>query len=146
MKLPNRPASHITEAQSWRLLQSLAPTNWIVREVSERDYGIDAYIEFVSTNGDVTGELFCAQLKAVQQLTWHQSERKNLTSRSPSIKTSTAAYWHQLPTPVFLFVADLAEENIYFSLVQDYIRKNFNCLKDQRSITFPLSNLRDIKI
>ena len=145
MKLPNRPAGHITEAQSWRLLQSLAPTNWIVREVSERDYGIDAYIEFVSTNGDVTGELFFAQLKAVQQLTWRQSETDALASSSPSVKTSAAAYWNQLPTPVFLFVADLAEENIYFLLVQDYIRRNFDSLDNQGTITFPLSSLRDLK-
>ena len=36
------------ESESWRLLQTLAPHEWIVRELTERDYGIDCYIELVS--------------------------------------------------------------------------------------------------
>jgi hypothetical protein len=64
MKFPERSDTHIIEAESWRLLQSLAPREWIVREVSERDYGIDAYIELVSKGGQVTGSLCPPSSKA----------------------------------------------------------------------------------
>ena len=68
MKLPRRPKSHIAETDSWRLLQEVAPREWIVREVSERDYGIDCYIELASKNGNITGKLISVQLKAVNRI------------------------------------------------------------------------------
>ena len=71
MKYPKRPESHVIEADSWRLLQKLAPKNWIVREVSERDYGIDAYIELVSKDGSNTGKLMSVQLKGVRKINPH---------------------------------------------------------------------------
>lgn len=43
------------ETKSWRLLQDLAPESWILRESSERDYGIDAYIELVSPESEISG-------------------------------------------------------------------------------------------
>jgi Domain of unknown function (DUF4365) len=70
MKLPKRPDTHVTEAESWRLFQAIAPNEWIVREVSERDYGIDAYIELASKDGLVTGDLLSVQLKGA---TWRQT-------------------------------------------------------------------------
>ncbi len=68
MKFPKRSETHKIEAASWRLLQELAPDEWIVREVSERDYGIDAYIEVATSTGDVTGNLVSIQLKGVDEL------------------------------------------------------------------------------
>jgi hypothetical protein len=108
LSFPKRTNTHVTEAGSWRLLQSLAPEEWIVREVSEWDYGTDAYIELVEATGEITGHLLSGQLKGVQSIEWQPSEDGGRIARSPSVKTSTAAYWLGLPIPVFLFVADLA--------------------------------------
>lgn len=105
MKLPSRPATHLTEAASWRLLQSLAPETWIVREVTERDYGIDAYIEMTSADGEITGDLISVQLKGTAALEWKAAKKEisakpkavrvlddgDHTARSPSIATSTAS-------------------------------------------------------
>ena len=33
-----RTATHLAETEAWRILQELAPREWIVRDVSERDY------------------------------------------------------------------------------------------------------------
>jgi hypothetical protein len=38
MEFPRRTKAHITETAPWKLLQELAPRQWIGREVSERDY------------------------------------------------------------------------------------------------------------
>jgi hypothetical protein len=136
MKLlfPKRTNTHVTEAGSWRLLQSLAPQEWIVREVSERDYGIDAYIELV----EITGHLLSGQLKGVRSIEWQPSEDGGRIARSPSVKTSTAAYWLGLPIPVFLFVADLSAQNIFFVPVKEALRRDYDKLASQETISFAL--------
>jgi Domain of unknown function (DUF4365) len=46
------------------------PKEWIIRQVTERDYGVDCYIELPNTKGEVTGELLSVQLKGVSTLDW----------------------------------------------------------------------------
>ncbi len=145
MKYPERPDTHVTEAESWRLLQSIAPKHWIVREVSERDYGIDAYIELVSAGGQITGQLISVQLKGVKTIDWKPSDEGFRLARSPSIKTTTAAYWLGLPVPVFLFVADLSARNIYFVAAQEAIRAQFDNFDSQDTISFKLADRLDLK-
>jgi len=138
MKFPKRSEEHKIEAASWRLLQELAPDEWIVREVSERDYGIDAYIEVTTPAGDVTGNLISIQVKGVDKLDWKETESGVKTARSPSIKTTTASYWLYLPVPVFLFVAELSSRKIYYVSVKESIRSQFENLSKQDSLTFKL--------
>lgn len=140
MKFPKRSDTHKIESASWRLLQELAPDEWIVREASERDYGIDAYIEIATTSGDVTGNLVSIQLKGVKELDWKEGESGIQAARSPSIKTTTASYWLNLPVPVFLFVAELSTRKIYYVSVEEGIRSQFENLSGQDSITFKLMN------
>ena len=138
MRFPERSDTHVTEDESWRLFQSLAPKQWIVREATGRDYGIDAYIELVSDDGRVTGELMSAQLKGVQGLSWTAEE-----VRSPSVKTTTAGYWLNFPVPVFLFVADLTTKNIHYVAAKEEIRTQFYKLNDQGTISFKLTKSHD---
>jgi len=70
MKFTIRSETHEIESESWTLLRSKAPTNWIVREVSERDYGVDFYVEMANTNREITGEIFAGQLKGTRHLKW----------------------------------------------------------------------------
>lgn len=145
MKFPKRSDTHKIEASSWKLLQELAPDEWIVREVSERDYGIDAYIEIVTAAGDVTGNLISIQLKGVEKLDWKAGERGTKSARSPSIKTTTASYWLNLPVPVFLFVAELSSRKIFYVSVEEDIRSQFENLSKQDSITFKLMDELNIE-
>ncbi|TAU52533.1 DUF4365 domain-containing protein [Rhizobium leguminosarum] len=149
MKLPTRPATHLTEAASWRLLQSLAPETWIVREVTERDYGIDAYIEITSDAGEITGDLISVQLKGTESVDWTAPKKRpaktkkemgdlDHTARSPQIATSTANYWERLPVPVFLFVADISAGDVYFASVEPVIRRNYDKLESQDTLSFSL--------
>ena len=137
MKLPKRPRAHLTEAEAWKILQTCAPSTWIVREVTERDYGIDAYVEISDREGNVTGDLISIQLKGTASITW-RGEKGNRIATSPSIATSTANYWERLPVPVFLFVADVQARDIWFAPVEPTIRRNYGKLSDQETITFGL--------
>jgi len=145
MRFPKRPDTHVTETESWRLLQTIAPEHWIVREVSERDYGIDAYIELVSAGDQITGQLISVQLKGTQKINWKPTAKNFQVATSPSIKTTTAAYLLGLQVPVFLFVADLSANNIYFVGVQEAIRPQFEKLDSQDTISFKISDKFDLK-
>ena len=61
MQLPNRPIQHIVESVSFRIFSASVPDVWLVREVTERDYGIDCYLELVAPTGDLTGDLVDAR-------------------------------------------------------------------------------------
>jgi Domain of unknown function (DUF4365) len=138
MKYPKRSETHQIETASWRLLQELAPAEWIIREVSERDYGIDAYIELATSEGEVTGRLVSVQLKGVEKLTWTATGGTSKEARSPQIKVSTANYWFSLPVPVFLFSADLSARKIHYVSVEEGIRQQYAKLSTQDTITFKL--------
>lgn len=143
MKFPVRSESHKIESASWRLLQEVAPDNWIIREVSERDYGIDAYVEMCKENGEVTGDLISLQLKGVKRLKWDKKKDKDwYVSKSPYIKPSTLAYWFNLPVPVFLLVADISERKIYFSAVKNEMRSSFD--KIDKNMRFGL--IKDFEV
>lgn len=137
MKFPQRIDKHQTEAASWRLLHLLAPEQWIVRELTERDYGIDSYIEITSDSGHVTGNLISVQLKGTESLAW-KVEGSLKKARSPQIKTTTANYWFNLPVPVFLFVAEISTGKIFYVSVESELRKNFDLLSKQDTVTFTL--------
>lgn len=109
-----------------------------MREVSERDYGVDAYIEIATSAGDVTGNLVSIQLKGTDKIELKDNEGGGKIARSPPIKTTTANYWLNLPVPVFLFVADLSCEKIYYASVEEGIRNQFEKLSKQQTITFKL--------
>jgi len=145
MRFPTRSGTHVTETKSWRLLLTLAPEQWIVREVSERDYGIDAYIELVSKGDQITGELISLQLKGEGAIDWKSSKGASRIATSPSVKTTTAAYWFRIPVPVFLFVADLAADNIYFVNVKEQIRAEFEKLDKQDTMSFKLVDKLDLR-
>ena len=72
MKYPKRSLNHIKETASWKIFNSKVPNEWIIRNVTERDYGIDSYVEIVSPNGDVRGDLCSIQLKSSKSINWKQ--------------------------------------------------------------------------
>src|ERR1035441_4782125 len=64
MRLPKRSDQHIAESQSMTILRSHMPQNWIIRETTERDYGVDLYVELVGPKNLLSGNLVALQLKA----------------------------------------------------------------------------------
>ena len=70
MKFPKRVPQHISETASFKLFASKIRDNWIIREVTERDYGIDCYLELVTDENELSGELALIQLKSRQSVPW----------------------------------------------------------------------------
>lgn len=121
MKLPERVDRHITETSSFKIFSNNIPDSWIIRGVSERDYGIDCYVELVNNNNQVTGELISIQLKGLQNVSWTKEDYHTVSG----INISTSNYWYKFPTPVFLCLVDINNKEVYYSPVKSTIRNNF---------------------
>lgn len=132
MKLPKRVSQHISETASFKLFSSKVPDNWIIRDLSERDYGIDCYLEIVNDNNELTGNLALIQLKSRQSIQWTKENYYTLSG----IDISTTNYWYGFPVPVFIFLADLQKQELFFLSAKSYIRKNFEQFRNQSEFSY----------
>ncbi len=147
MKLPERVANHITETKSFKIFSNNIPDEWVIREVTERDYGVDCYIEMVNEENQLTGELISIQLKGTNDLTWTQ----NGTHSFYEVKISTTNYWYQFPTPVFICLVDVKNAKVYFETVRSAVRKSYIKYSEQRTFHYIFKkdnelNINDISI
>lgn len=147
MKYPKRSISHIKESASWKIFNSKAPNEWIIRNVTERDYGIDSYVEIVSPNGDVRGELCSVQLKSSSTIEWELlPDSENKIARFPGIKKSTVNYWMGLPIPVFLVWVEIDSEKAYFSSIKQQVRINYSKYLDPSINTLPFKVIDEYEL
>ncbi len=119
MKYPKRDNTHIIESESFAALSSILPKEWIIRELTERDYGVDVYIEIVGKDGKVSGDLTALQIKGTKNMKF----RKKGTYTFSGIKRTTLNYWLGLPVPVFLIVFCQKSKNIYWTSVENNHRE-----------------------
>ncbi|HEY3780688.1 MAG TPA: DUF4365 domain-containing protein [Fimbriimonadaceae bacterium] len=133
LKYPIRADSHVQERVSKELLLASIPEHWIPREITERDYGIDALVEIVEENRELRGEIVFIQLKSsAAALIWNE---KDIATES-GISTKTAAYWLGFAIPVFLCIADIETSQMYFANAKDQARRQYKELVDQESCSF----------
>jgi hypothetical protein len=142
MEYPQRIDNHITETASYKTFSLNIPNNWIIRDVTERDYGIDCYVELVNEKNQVTGELISIQLKGVNDLEWTQKGTYNFSD----VKISTTNYWRNFPTPVMLCVVDIKNEKVYFEPVKSAIRKSFLKYREQKSFSYKIHKENELKL
>src|SRR5690348_9937170 len=121
MKMPQRVPQHVSETESFVIFSDKLPKNWIIRQVTERDYGIDCYLELVSDNNELTGELALIQLKSRQGIVWTKADYYAISD----VDIATSIYWFKFQVPVFLFVADVTNKELYFVGARNYIKRNF---------------------
>jgi hypothetical protein len=114
MKYPTRDNKHIIESESFAALSSILPKQWIIRELTERDYGVDLYIEIVGKDGKITGDLAALQIKGTKNVNF----KENGTYTFSGIKRTTLNYWLGLPVPVFLLVFCQETRKIYWTSVE----------------------------
>lgn len=135
MDLPKRVAQHISETESYKIFSTKIPSEWIIRDVTERDYGIDCYLELVSDKNEVLGRLALIQLKAKASIPW----TKENTFKLSSVEISTTNYWYRFAVPVFIFLVDLAKKEVYFLPVKHHIRQHFDEYIKQSTFSYTFS-------
>jgi hypothetical protein len=107
-----------------------------VRELTERDYGIDAYIELVTANGEVTGDVCSIQLKGTKSIHWMAIDGETARYAEMNISMSTVNYWWNMPMPVFLVLADTTEECAFFTPVKIQARTRHKIFKEEDKFPF----------
>jgi hypothetical protein len=135
MKLPKRVPQHISETASFKLFSSKIPNSWIIRDITERDYGVDCYLELVNDNNELTGELALIQLKSKQSIPWTKDDYYTLTG----IDIATSNYWYKFAVPVFIFLADIDNQELYFVSVDYQIKRNFDEFVKQGTFNYKVT-------
>lgn len=124
-----RTQAHIIDTKAVKKVLNLLPDHWVVRELTERDYGIDLMVEiFVpvlkDTKGneafDSSGAIFHIQIKGTN--TKLQVSRAGTINHS--LGKSSLKYVEKFSVPFFLFRLDVSSNlnKCYFVWLQRYIK------------------------
>jgi len=141
----SRTGPHIIETKSKDIIRSKIDKFYqngdaLYRELTERDYGIDALIELFK-EGNPTGSLALLQIKGTEKK-FKALKRKPYISIQ--ISTSNAKYGYQNNIPIMLlYVNTLNDEDIYYVKLQEAVGSIAqNKIKEQKeiSINIPISN------
>lgn len=84
---------------------------WIFRRThQEHDFGVDAYVDYVTDNGGVTGQFIAAQIKTGKsylssngKMHWYKDSKEHLN------------YFLNLPTPILLIICDPDTRECYWA-------------------------------
>ena len=139
MRLPKRNENHIRETAAFKIFERIIPNEWIIREVTERDYGIDCYLELCEA-GFVSGKLLTVQLKSSESISLR--ENNNFVVYY-DINSSTVNYWNQIPVPVLFIYIDIEKELPYYLNIKQMVRENFeNFLEENlKNLRIPAQNV-----
>jgi len=137
MKMPKRPVQHVSETASFKIFSNQIPNRWIIREATERDYGIDCYVEIVDNDNNLTGHLLLFQLKSEASIAW--SKKNPDYYNFPAIDIGVVNYWFRFKVPVFICLIDLTEGKTFFLPVKTFVRRNFEKYAIQESLSFRFS-------
>ena len=115
--LPIRSSAQQKEDQSKQIFEAVIKP-WMISAYTERDYGIDAWVEITRAIADsadhiVTGKRFSVQLKASSETDF------NKDSLSIRVDREKITYWYNSIEPVLLVFVDLNTENCYYRWIDD---------------------------
>lgn len=153
-----RSNTHITETKSIKKVLNSLPDHWVIRELSERDYGTDLVIEIFSpcgkdkngyVNYDTTGAICNIQLKGtINDIKINSDDNMTVSQQIPK---KTLLYAEKFPVPFFLFKVNVSSNSSdsYFVWLQRYItdvldQKEPNwrtSSKDKHNIRIPINNV-----
>lgn len=143
-----RTSTHVIETKSRDYIRNVIDNYYangdaLFREISERDYGIDALIELFD-EGIPTGRLCLVQLKGTEKSIVPLQDGQNISCK---ISTSNAQYARQRIIPVVLFYVSIKEPGcFYFTSLNEAVETvNAEVITQQASITvhIPVSNNGD---
>jgi len=139
VEYPKRTSQHIKESRSFKALNASLPDEWILRYVTERDYGLDCILE-IPLGERVVGWLFGAQVKSTAKMDWREDGTGVLTG----IKCSTANYWLGLPFPIILFLYVESENKVFLANARQQCRRRYDDLLRQATTSFTFTRRIDL--
>lgn len=122
IELPKRADNHIRETSGYKVLESLIPSEWIIRNITERDYGVDCYIELVDDENRLHGEIAFVQTKATDFINWRKNDNG---FKFYKVERTTTNYLNSFTIPTYLFLVDLSKKNMYYLPIKEYIKEHY---------------------
>lgn len=134
---PERSETHRTDTSAVRRLMTQLSSDWVIRDLSERDYGIDLKLEYFNDNKP-TGKIVFLQVKGtIKKL----QVKKDCVTLS-KFPVHTLNYATLFPEPFVVVYLSINEgQPIYFAWLQKYISHELN-----KSNTWQNQGVTTIKI
>lgn len=140
-ELPQRADNHIKETAGNKILQNFIPAEWIIRDVTERDYGIDCYLELVNKDHKLTGEVAFIQMKTTGKIGWRKSDDG---FKFNDVDRKTTNYLKSFKIPTYLFLVDLSTEEMFFLSVKRCIQEHYKEYLKPGVFSYDFSHSRDL--
>ena len=132
-ELPKRAQEHVVADEAVKLVKSVIPKEWIIRDQPVSDYGIDLEIELAGSV--VTGRIFKGRVKGHRAVGWTADG----IFLQPVMRR-TQNYWQQFSVPIVLFVVDVSRGEVYWARTQDPGRPGgMSGVRVHRSDALPLT-------
>jgi hypothetical protein len=123
-----RTQTHIVDSRAVKAVMAHLPDHWVVRELTERDYGIDLMVE-IFTPGlkdakgkdafTATGSVFHIQIKGTEEVL----KPVQAGTINYCIDKNSLSYVEKFSIPFFLFRMSVEDpQEIYFLWIQRYIK------------------------
>lgn len=123
-----RTQTHIVDSRAVKAVIAQLPHHWVVRELTERDYGIDLMVEIFAPGlkdakgkdaFDATGSVFHIQIKGTEE----SLKPVQAGTINYCIDKKSLSYVEKFSTPFLLFRVSIADPQvIYFLWIQRYIK------------------------
>ena len=113
----HRTESHIIDTLAVRKVIAALSANWIIRDITERDYGIDMMVEYFNGH-QPTGRIAFFQVKGTSKPILLQDEQVGF-----SLHRKTLGYAECFTVPFFLLYCDVNDTagTVYYVWLQKYI-------------------------
>lgn len=131
-----RAKQHVSETSSASLLRRHLPDDWLIRDLTERDYGIDVLVEIVA-DGRMTGNVIVAQVRSQASFLIKRTERVYR-----ELKRSTYNYLIGNPAPAYLFLCSLEDQTVYWRSIREVHRTRTS--NETVKPTIPISKYYDL--
>lgn len=139
-ELPKRVDNHIKETAGYKVLENAIPSEWMIRDVTERDYGIDCYVEIVDSDNRLNGEIAFVQMKTTAKIDWRIRDKG---FRFSKVEKSTTNYLNGFKIPTYLFFVDLSTKELFFLSVKEYILEHYDEYRKPGTLAYEFSHDRD---
>jgi hypothetical protein len=116
VNFPIRHSTHRIDTRATRIFLNALPDDVLVREMSERDYGVDLALE-VWNAGSPTGQFVFAQCKGTEKILVVKDCEITF-----GIPLKTLRYAEAFTAPFFLVCTSLANKAVYFLWLQKFAR------------------------
>lgn len=151
LQMVRRTETHIIDTRAVRTVISALPDDWLLRNMEERDYGIDLLLEVFEQHAHTrkpehyaTGNLLLAQVKG-------QEKEFPRSLRYSKFPVKTLRYAELFPIPFLFFWVSLKAQRVRYVWLQKYIRTRLDAENpmwredgaSSVSIEFPQDNILD---